>query len=82
MELKTNYFTNADGQLSLFESERSTAADTVVAYALVTPMRGRKYVRAVPVPASGEPAALEVCEEIIGIVPSNQGHSGGRQPEW
>lgn len=82
MELKTNYFTNADGQVSLFESGTATDTGTIVAYALVAPVKGRRYVRAVPVSASGEPAALEVGEEIVGIVPLNQGHSGGRQPEW
>jgi hypothetical protein len=77
MELKTNYFVSHDGQVSLFESD--AASDTVVAYILVAPVKGRRYIRAVPVPASGEPVELEVNEEVVGAVPA---YTGGRQPEW
>jgi hypothetical protein len=79
MELKTNYFTNADGQVSLFESDTAADTDTIVAYALVAPAAARRYVRAVPVPASGKPVKLDVCEEVVGVVPA---YTGGRQPEW
>ncbi|RKL62326.1 hypothetical protein DXT63_11895 [Thermoanaerobacteraceae bacterium SP2] len=79
MELKTNYFVSHDGQVSLFESDTATATDTIVAYALVAPAAGRRYVRAVPVPASGEPVELEVNEEVVGVVPA---YGGGRQAAW
>ncbi|AYO30869.1 hypothetical protein D2962_09780 [Biomaibacter acetigenes] len=79
MELKTNYFVSHDGQVSLFESDTATDTGTIVAYALVAPVKGRKYIRAVPVPASGEPVELEVNKEVVGAVPA---YTGGRQPEW